>query len=125
MTTNALVHKFISALLVRDMRETLGFFEKPGFSLSGSPPREENPHWAEVRRDSVVLQFYSQARAGTPTTPVCSGTFYIFPHSVTDLAEEFRDKVTFSWGPEVMEYGMLEFGIQDPSGYFFAFAEPA
>jgi hypothetical protein len=31
----------------------------------------------------------------------------------------------FAWGPEVMEYGMREFGVRDPNGYFLAFTEPA
>ena len=41
------------------------------------------------------------------------------------LDEEFRGKVDFAWGPEVMDYGMREFAVQDPNGYFIAFAEPA
>jgi len=81
--------------------------------------------WAEVARGSIVLQFHTEPPHGTPTEPVCSGTFYVFLRSVTDLAEELRGKVDFAWGPEVMEYGMREFAVQDPNGYFIAFAEPA
>lgn len=62
---------------------------------------------------------------GTPQAPVCSGTFYIFPESVQRLAEELCGKVEFAWGPEVMPYGMREFGIRDPNGYYLAFTEPA
>ena len=40
-------------------------------------------------------------------------------------AEEFRGKVVFAWGPEVMDCGMREFAIQDPDGYYLAFTEPA
>ncbi|HET9217825.1 MAG TPA: bleomycin resistance family protein, partial [Terriglobia bacterium] len=57
-------------------------------------------------------------------TPVCSGTFYIDPESVLRLAEELRGRVDFAWGPEVMDYGMREFAVQDPNGYFIAFTEP-
>jgi hypothetical protein len=53
---------------------------------------------------------------------VCSGTFYIFPENVTALADELQGKVEFAWGPEVMDYGMREFAIKDPNGYFIAFA---
>jgi len=28
-------------------------------------------------------------------------------------------------GPEAMDYGMLEFAVQDPDGYFIAFTQPA
>jgi hypothetical protein len=47
------------------------------------------------------------------------------PESVAALAEELRGKVELAWGPEVMDYGMNEFAVQDPSGYFIAFTEPA
>jgi hypothetical protein len=42
-----------------------------------------------------------------------------------DLAEELHGKVAFAWGPEVMDYGMREFAVQDPNGYYLAFTEPA
>jgi hypothetical protein len=31
--------------------------------------------------------------------------------------------VPFLWGPELMPYGLYEFGIADPDGYHLAFAE--
>ncbi len=107
------------------MAETVAFYRELGFELTGCHPDAAAPSWAELRRDSVTLQFHTEPSAGTPTSPVCSGTFYIFPASVEALAAEFRGKVDFAWGPEVMPYGMLEFGIRDPNGYFLAFSEPA
>ena len=57
---------------------------------------------------------------------MCSGTFYLFPESVRAIAEELRrGQVEFAWGPEVLEYGMRELGIQDPNGYHLVFTEPA
>ncbi len=117
--------RLVPALLVRDMRETLQFYQKLGFVLTGCHPNQSGATWAEIKRDSVVLQFHTEPPHGTPPTPVCSGTFYIYPESVSALAEEFRGKVDFAWGPEVMDYGMREFAVQDPNGYFMAFAEPA
>jgi hypothetical protein len=118
-------HRLVPALLVRDMRETLAFYRTLGFTLTGCYPDPSAPSWAEVSRDSVVLQFHTEPPHGTLPQPVCSGTFYIFPESVTRLAEEFRGKVSFAWGPEIMDYGMREFGVQDPNGYFIAFTEAA
>ena len=63
--------------------------------------------------------------SGTPLEPICSGTFYVFPESASALADGLRGEVDFAWGPEVMDYGMREFAVQDPSGYFIAFTEPA
>src|SRR3989442_11796507 len=100
MTTVAIGQRLVPALLVRDMKETLAFYRKLGFVLTGCHPNHAAPTWAEVKRDSVVLQFHTNPPHGTPLTPVCSGTFYIFPESVTALAEELRGNVDFAWGPE-------------------------
>ncbi len=117
--------RIVPALLVRDMGQTLSFYRKLGFEVTGCHPDAAAAEWAEVRRDSVVLQFHTDPPIGTPREPVCSGTFYIYPESVAALAGELRDKVEFAWGPEVMDYGMHEFGIRDPNGYYLAFTEPA
>ena len=116
--------RLVPALLVRDMKETLAFYKTLGFRLTGCFPMGD-PTWAEVTRDSVTFQFHTEPPMGTPASPVCSGTFYVYPESVDGLAEEYRGKVKFAWGPEVMDYGMKEFAVQDPDGYFIAFAEPA
>lgn len=125
MTTVDIGQRLVPALLVRDMSETLAFYRKLGFVLTGCHSNHAAPTWAEVKRDSVVLQFHTEPPRGTPPTPVCSGTFYIFPESVAALAEELSGKVELAWGPEVMDYGMNEFAVQDPNGYFLAFTEPA
>jgi len=125
MTTVNIGQQLVPALLVRDMRETLAFYQKLGFVLTGCHPHQSNATWAEVKRDSVVLQFHTEPPHGTPSEPICSGTFYIYPESVAALADELRGTVEFAWGPEVMDYGMREFAVQDPNGYFIAFTEPA
>lgn len=81
--------------------------------------------WVEVERGEITVQFYSEPPHGTPSTPVCSGTFYIFIDALDELALELQGKVEFVWGPEVLDYGMKEFAVQDPNGYFIAFSEPA
>jgi hypothetical protein len=124
-TTSSLGHRLVPALLVLNMGETLSFYQKLGFSLTGCYPDQAAPTWAEVQRDSVALQFHTEPPCGTPPAPVCSGTFYIFPENVAALAEEFQSKVEFAWEPEVMAYGRRELGIQDPNGYYIAFTEPA
>ena len=106
------------------MAETLGFYQSLGFEVAGCHPDRLHATWAEVVRDGVALQFHTEPPGGTPPTPICSGTFYFYPEDVRALAEEFCGQVDFAWGPEVMEYGMREFGVQDPNGYYLAFTEP-
>ena len=117
--------RIVPSLLVRDMTETLAFYQdKLGFRQTGRYPEDGTPVWAEVTRDGVVLQFYSDPPRGTPATPSLSGTLCFFPDSVAELAEAWRDVVAFQWGPEAMDYGQREFGIKDCNGYVLAFAEP-
>ncbi|RMH19247.1 MAG: hypothetical protein D6701_05230 [Gemmatimonadetes bacterium] len=112
-------------MLVRDVSETVAFYERLGFRLAGAWPDGDHPEWAAVVRDGIELQFHADPPAGTPSQPVASLTLYLYPDSVDALAEEWRDAVPFCWGPEVMPYGMYEFGIRDPNGYYLAFTEPA
>ena len=125
MTHARLRQQVVPALLVRDMKETLSFYKRLGFRVTGRFPDDANPVWSEVARDAVVIQFHTEPSVGTPETPIFSGTLYFYPESVSSLVDEFRGKVDFAWGPEVMSYGMREFAVQDPNGYFLAFTEPA
>ena len=107
MTTSPdLGNRLVPSLLVSDLEATFTFYSRLGFSRTGVYPDEDAPIWGEVTRDGIVLQFYH-------------------PSDVRARADEYRDVVPFAWGPEVMEYGMREFAIQDPDGYYLAFTEPA
>ena len=120
--------RVVPSLMVRDLDESLHFYvEKLDFEVTGRYPETGEPDWAEVRRDAVVLQFFaaSSAPEGLPARPGLSGTLYFYPASVMKLAGELRGKVLFEWGPEVMDYGLREFAVRDPDGYFLAFAESA
>lgn len=125
MTPARLQPGLIPALLVRDMAEALAFYRRLGFSVTGIHPSEADPSWAEVTRDGIRLQFHTEPPVGTPDEPVMSGTLYIFVNDVAVLVEEFRAAgIAFAWEPEEMPYGLFEFGVQDPNGYYLAFAQP-
>ena len=118
-------NRLVPSLLVSDLEATLAFYNRLGFTRTGVILGEDAPTWAEVTRDGIVLQFYTEPPKGTPAKPVFSGVLYLYPSDVRALAEEFKEVAPFAWGPEVMEYGMREFAIQDPDGYYVAFTEPA
>ena len=120
--------RIVPSLMVRDLDESLDFYvEKLGFEVTGRYPDVGEPNWAEVRRDGVILQFFTadSLPEGFTGTPGLTGTLYFYPESVIKLAGELRGKVLFEWGPEVMDYGQREFALRDPDGYFLAFAESA
>ena len=123
-TPPVLGNRLVPSLLVSDLEATFTFYSRLGFSRTGVFPDENAPIWGEVTRDGIVLQFYTDPPKSTPTEPVFSGVLYCHPSDVRALADEYRDVVPFAWGPEVMEYGMREFAIQDPDGYYLAFTEP-
>ena len=125
MNPAVLRNRLVPSLLVRDLEATFAFYRRLGFSRTGVFPDEDAPFWGEVARDGIALQFYTDPPRGTPPKPVFSGVLYLYPNDVRALADELGDVVPFAWGPEVMEYGMREFAIQDPDGYYIAFTEPA
>ncbi len=113
----------IPSLLVRDLEQTVEFYGRLGFELSARWPADGPATWAEVRRDGVVVQLFTEAPKGTPDEPCLSGTLYMGVDDVRGLAAELEGRVELAWGPEEMAYGQLELGMQDPNGYFLAFAE--
>lgn len=126
MTSTAVLGpQLVPSLLVTDLEATVAFYERLGFVRTGSHPDEGDSTWGEVTRDGISLQFYVDPPHGTPSRPVCSGTFYVRVRGLSALAAELRGSVPFAWGPEVMEYGMREFAVRDPDGYLIAFTEPA
>lgn len=126
MTANEQPTSLIPSLLVRDLEGTLRFYSALGFAETGRYPQQGDATWAEARRDGAIFQFYVDPPVGTPESPVCSGTFYVRANDVSALATQLQsDGFLLEWGPELMDYGLLEFGLRDPNGYFLAFFEPA
>jgi catechol 2,3-dioxygenase-like lactoylglutathione lyase family enzyme len=110
------------SLLAKNLAATRAFYERLGFCLSGGDP---SSGWMELKRGGAVLQFYSEPPAGTPPTPVLSGTIYVRIDDVDALARTVDGLSPLEWGPETMDYGMREFALRDPDGYLIAFAAPS
>ena len=110
--------RVVPALLSGDLDRTEEFYVRLGFTAEAVGAGRRG-----FERDGHYLFFHDDPPHGTPVTPTMSGTVYFFPDSVDELAEEWRGEVEFLWGPELMPYGLYEFGIADPDGYLLAFAE--
>lgn len=114
--------RLVPALLSGDLQRTAAFYARLGFATE-HPDRGDGPaRRLAFERDGICL-FYFAEPIGPARTPTLSGTIYAFPDSVEALAAEWQGKVEFLWGPELMPYGLYEFGIADPDGYHLAFAE--
>jgi catechol 2,3-dioxygenase-like lactoylglutathione lyase family enzyme len=86
-----------------------------GFELAN---RSEG--WCVLKRDGVELMFMVNDHLGAPSA---TATQYINVDDVLALWDGLKGKVEPEWGPEEMDYGMLEFAIKDPDGYLLSFGQ--
>jgi uncharacterized glyoxalase superfamily protein PhnB len=114
--------KLVLSLLARNLAETRSFYETIGFRHSGG---DDAAGWIELSFGGAVLQFYRDPPIGTLHAPSLSGTIYVHVEDADALSRPISNQVPFEWGPETMDYGMREFAVRDPNGYFVAFASPA
>ncbi len=111
------------SLFARDLGQTIAFYERLGFRVTGRQP-DAAPTWVRLVRDGVTLHFSSQPLAGMSNAASLSGVLYFHPDDVRALAAEWQGKVPFVWGPGDTSQGWYEFAIADPNGYHLGFAEP-
>jgi len=111
----AAVQRVYPVLPARDVGTAVRFYvDKLGFELR-SQDKEENPGYAIVRRDGVVLhlqfQFERDFQAGTAGQCMLR----LAVDDPDALFEEFRDKNVFHAGTEVAdkEWGTREFAFWD------------
>jgi hypothetical protein len=81
--------RLVPALLARDMGETLSFYRRLGFRLTGCHPDQSNPVWAEVQRDSATLQFHTDPPSGTPPPRCVAGPSTCFRQASWTLRKSF------------------------------------
>jgi hypothetical protein len=111
----------------RDLRETLGFYERLGFENRGAPPEEWN--YLIIGRGGIQLHFYGEPDVDPLTT---SASCYLFVADADALFEEWTgaeieaDPATGSRlvGPVDAEYGMREFAVVDRSGNLVRVGSP-
>jgi len=117
----------VPSLFAPEMSKALDFYVGVlGFELTGCYPSKHDAIWAEATfKDAISparVWFFSHAIDDRPA-PAMSGVIYIYVKDAGALAEKLKDKVSFRWGPEDMDYGLREIGIEDPNGYLLAFAQ--
>jgi uncharacterized glyoxalase superfamily protein PhnB len=113
--------RLVLSLLARDLAETRSFYETIGFRHCGG---DDAPGWIELSFGGAMLQFYRDPPTGTLPEPSLSGTIYVHVEDIDALSAHISGQMPFEWGPETMDYGMREFAVRDPNGYFVAFSSP-
>lgn len=116
----------IPSLFAPNLERTVVFYETVlGFERTGAYPKGKAPIWSELTLerfgDPIKLWLFSEAVKDRPQ-PVFSGTLYCMVDDADAFAQKITDKSCIRWGPEDMDYGLREVGVEDPNGYFLAFA---
>jgi catechol 2,3-dioxygenase-like lactoylglutathione lyase family enzyme len=120
-------------LMVLDLKETIDFYtDLLGFEVTGTYPEGEEPFWAEVTAGDVRLMFSYDAPHthddGEEHLPeaLFNGSLYFHP---AEALEELHARVRSKWDRcgDIMTqpYGMKEFTLQDPNGYYLTFGVEA
>lgn len=116
----------VPMLAVANLRRTMAFYcDQLGFEVVnslGSP----DPVWCMLKRDSVRLMFNCPPDLNETTMPRSAKDFqiyYIYPDDVRALHAEWRAKGVVVTDLRVKTYGMREFELRDPDGYWLWFGE--
>ena len=96
----------------RDLRESLGFYEKLGFENRGAPPEEWN--YMILGRGSIELHFIGETTSFADWTAPTSCHLAVVDADA--LHAEWASAGVATEGPWTTDYGMREFTLRDPSG---------
>jgi uncharacterized glyoxalase superfamily protein PhnB len=115
-------------IFVRDINETIKFYEHLGFTVIMKVPEEGDLVWAMMNCGSINFMFQSFDSLGNDIPEICrqdggSLLFYIRIKDIRKFHDTIKDNVKVLKGLEKTFYGATEFSIQDLNGYVLTFAE--
>ena len=116
-------------IYVQDIKGTMQFYSKLGFSaIMSVPENSEEPVWAMMQNGGVTIMFesFSSIEGRLPEISRNQGgslLFYIKVKDIQGLYESLKDEVTVLHGPQKTFYGATEFTIKDCNGYVLTFAD--
>lgn len=109
----------VPMLQCEDVRATAEWYQTIlGFQCVATFGQE----WCRLERDGAAIMFMKNAHFGRP---LATATQYIYVNDVVGLWNSIKHKCQIEWGPDLMPYGMLEFAIKDPNGYYLSFGQVA
>ena len=107
-------------LKTANLDQTIRFYvDLLGFSVDS-----KWPDGCILDNGQVHIAFGTDPQGRYPA-PGLSGQLWIDVDDVRGLHEKLVAKVPIEWGPEVYDYGRLEFAIKDCNGYLLTFSAPA
>jgi len=115
-------------IFVRDINETIKYYENLGFKVLMKVPEEGDIVWAMMSCGNVNFMFQSFESLGDDIPEISrqdggSLLFYIQTKEIRSFHDKIKDQVKVIKGLEKTFYGATEFSIQDINGYILTFAE--
>ncbi len=115
-------------IFVKNIDETIAFYEQLEFKLSMKVPDEGSLVWAMMTKDNVSFMFQTFDSLGNDLPEISrqnggSLLLYIQTKEIRRYYDRIKSKVTILKGLEKTFYGATEFSIQDINGYVLTFAE--
>ena len=117
----------ISPLLAaRDMKETIGFYRSDlGFEMGMVFPDAENPEYADLTKDGMVLMFLSAKEfpvAGEERLGVGVNMYMEIDGDIDEYYGELKDKgVKIAIDIKDEPFGIRAFTVEDINGYLLTF----
>ena len=115
-------------IFVKDIKQTITFYEQLGFTVTMSVPEEGDPVWVMMANENVTFMFQTFDSLGDEIHEIKrvdggSLLFYIQIKEIRNFHDRIKDKVKVIKGLEKTFYGATEFSILDNNGYVLTFAE--
>jgi uncharacterized glyoxalase superfamily protein PhnB len=113
-------------LAVRDMKKTIDFYTKSlGFRLGMTFPSPENPEYADLSKDGMVLMFLPAANIGIGNQEILGVGVNLYMQIDGDI-DEYYDKLKKQGVKIAVEikdepFGIRDFTVEDVDGYQLTF----
>jgi uncharacterized glyoxalase superfamily protein PhnB len=117
----------ISPLLaVRDMKAAIRFYtEKLGFKLKMAFPSAENPEYADLDKDGMVVMLVPAAALGISPGDAFGTGVYLYMHIDGDIDHYYQElkarRVRIAVDIKGEPYGVRDFTVEDSDGYKLTF----
>jgi uncharacterized glyoxalase superfamily protein PhnB len=121
---------YLSPLLaVRDMKQTIDFYTKSlGFTLKEAFPSPENPQYADISKDGMVLMFIPAKDHGIDSKEKFGTGVYLYMEIDGDIDEYYAElkKKGVKIAVEIKDepFGVRDFTVEDVDGYKLVFDRP-
>jgi uncharacterized glyoxalase superfamily protein PhnB len=106
---------------VADLRATLDWYTAVGFTVVGTHADDGVVDWAQLAFGEGRVMFNAGGCVSENRREV---DLYVHAERVDELFARIREKVVVIEPPHDTFYGMRDFIVQDPSGFWVTFGEP-